>query len=744
MSKFFSKTQPSVMDVLSSLIKQRSTSAEHPLLILGIASLALSSSAGPAESAHRLWMDVFHLNISTIALVHLINTCVDLLTSGLMGYISDRVLTWLGSRVPLLLFGVLLKLLLLWMHIHPPGWEGTMQIADVNALDEIPRHIRQDVQGDATEYDNCTALKVRIEQNIALGKLPPAFPPLSSLTNALHRQLHAIAVNDQDAQAWHFALTYIAFNICGHFLVMRSFQTLTLEMASSPAIQIAISVSVSLGQILGLLVTSAASIIVSSIYATNILRQTEVLLSIAVGTFPAVLPLLLISSSRKASINTQNRSDLAGSVRELSDNAVIRVTVLLIVVSTISHVIPDAFKGHAVKNVLQAENTAFVSSIVGICVEATALLTNFATNALVKRRVALINILMFSCAVALMYAAYVLPLLVHVDLKHFMITQILATSTRGIHHMYKRQMLTDAIFYDAMLHGEMRGGLIGAIEGAVGEMLRMSVSAVPAVLLSRSGYINNGGCQCGCGAPCPAHRRWICPGDIGYACTTSLTRTNLPFFGDPLRSAPCTWQPSFILKAIRYSVFLINPLVNAIAAILILFCYPVSDRIRSEIGEQTTALENGERAFDPLTLEEVRRKRPSIFSVFAQAELLVLNQKRGVTLLTRRFIFEIVLASLLTWFAVSYLIRSFKRHESVLPVVVLIGLSVFWITIPLLKLLFLAKHVMEFRWHALSSHLVKGLVVGSPQPRRSQQLASRMIASLSAWRNRAKALQAAR
>jgi hypothetical protein len=46
---------------------------------------------------------------------------------------------------------------------------------------------------------------------------------------------------------------------------------------------------------------------------------------------------------------------------------------------------------------------------------------------------------------------------------------------------------------------------------------------LPGIIAGALGFQSNGGCDCGCGVACDAKfTRWVCPGDIGYACSSEV------------------------------------------------------------------------------------------------------------------------------------------------------------------------------------------------------------------------------
>ena len=93
-------------------------------------------------------------------------------------------------------------------------------------------------------------------------------------------------------------------------------------------------------------------------------------------------------------------------------------------------------------------------------------------------------------------------------------------------------------------------GMYTVLESNLEQYMEIIGVVLPSIFMGFAGFVNNGGCSCGCGVPCDSpFVRWDCPGDIGYACTGDLDATLL--VGDPTRAAPCTQTPFAVEFLIR-------------------------------------------------------------------------------------------------------------------------------------------------------------------------------------------------
>jgi len=279
---------------------------------------------------------------------------------------------------------------------------------------------------------------------------------------------------------------------------------------------------------------------------------------------------------------------------------------------------------------------------------------------------------------------------------------------------------------------------LGSIDGSIHTLVDMSIRAVPTVIITRMGFVNNGGCECGCGAPCPAHHRWICPGDIGYACSTSLTQGNPPFFGDPARKAPCTWQPDIVVWTIRMSTFLINPVISFCVA-LAMSCYPVTEQIRTDISEQAQARREGKRFFDPISLEEVLTKseHEELLVAYSQTESSMLQKRGGVSALARRFVCVICVGTMLSSAMVWLIYLHWRRPDYVLLIIPSIVSVIMWVSWTLLKVLHLRESAYLLRLHYYRATLREEEHLASKNGNLVARLNDRVISSLASWASRA-------
>jgi len=111
-------------------------------------------------------------------------------------------------------------------------------------------------------------------------------------------------------------------------------------------------------------------------------------------------------------------------------------------------------------------------------------------------------------------------------------------------------MLSDIIDYDE-LHTRARSeGLYTVVETNLQQFVEITGGVLPALIQGAYGFVNLGGCSCGCAVACPEdYLRWNCPADIGYACSSGFSGKLL--YGELERAAPCTRQNEQVQWVIR-------------------------------------------------------------------------------------------------------------------------------------------------------------------------------------------------
>jgi len=146
------------------------------------------------------------------------------------------------------------------------------------------------------------------------------------------------------------------------------------------------------------------------------------------------------------------------------------------------------------------------------------------------------------------------------------------------------------------------------LDATIKQIVDIMSSLLPTSFLIFAGYMNNGGCSCGCSTHCSRpYERWHCQGDIGYACSDSIASSNTPFYGSPNRIAPCTQQNQWTYASIHF--FSLGIIVlSYMYFIRLCLQYPITPELRDEIDAAVKKRENDEDVIDPLTKSLINSK----------------------------------------------------------------------------------------------------------------------------------------
>jgi Na+/melibiose symporter-like transporter len=145
-------------------------------------------------------------------------------------------------------------------------------------------------------------------------------------------------------------------------------------------------------------------------------------------------------------------------------------------------------------------------------------------------------------------------------------------------------MLADIIDYDELHTGQRNEGLYTVVETNLQQFIEIPSGTVPFLIFSYIGYQSNSGCQCGCGSKCvDPFTRWVCPGDIGYACSTSFNAELI--IGPGGRDPPCAYQSSNISMAVTL-LGVVLPGACYIMAIIPVYFTSISKPVHNRIMRQ--------------------------------------------------------------------------------------------------------------------------------------------------------------
>jgi len=254
-------------------------------------------------------------------------------------------------------------------------------------------------------------------------------------------------------------------------------------------------------------------------------------------------------------------------------------------------------------------------------------------------------------------------LLLGIDARFIYIHALPVGCTSVIENAILDGLLSEVIDYDELRYGVRREGSFVLINSALSQVLDIIMGVAPGILLTMMGYVGGGGCSCGCGVGCTdPYKRWDCPTDIGYACSSALGDGNPPFFGDTSRKPTCTMQNPATYATINILYAFLPCVLHCTAGYFAYYHAPLSRNALELVRQQLELAKTGNRkvnsVFDPTTHElvgratEAQEEALSALNYFTKSEVSSLLDAKSnivaqmlVKLRKRRFISICLVAS---------------------------------------------------------------------------------------------------
>eukprot|EP00164_Ancoracysta_twista_P008058 GFYU01011554.1.p1 GENE.GFYU01011554.1~~GFYU01011554.1.p1 ORF type:complete len:679 (-),score=181.11 GFYU01011554.1:659-2695(-) len=149
-------------------------------------------------------------------------------------------------------------------------------------------------------------------------------------------------------------------------------------------------------------------------------------------------------------------------------------------------------------------------------------------------------------------------------------------------------MLADIVDYDELHSGERIEAMFAAFHTNISKVIEIPAGVAPMLILGALGYVNNGGCHCGCGVQCDdgvdVNAGCMAPSDYG--------------------EANCTWQPAAVEFGLRV-LFTGVPGLCLMLAGLVMWRFPITMKVHNKILKGILHHQDSESAIDPLTKEIV-------------------------------------------------------------------------------------------------------------------------------------------
>jgi Na+/melibiose symporter-like transporter len=244
-------------------------------------------------------------------------------------------------------------------------------------------------------------------------------------------------------------------------------------------------------------------------------------------------------------------------------------------------------------------------------------------------------------------------------------------------NMLPDAMLADIIDYGELASGRRSEGTYTVVETNLQQFIEIPAGTLPLLVLSAVGFVNNAGCDCGCGVKCDdPFIRWNCPSDVGYACGTGMGDTLL--YGAAGRVAPCTEQNSAVLFWVRVFGIFIPGLCYFLGAWPV-WCNRISPEVHRQIVAETDKRRAGLPCRDPIRDEPIvtggDEEEVRFLQHFSARELRRLAETRSKDSLGRSIKLEFVLACAALAAVVG--VAGTYPNENVITIAALVGALIF-------------------------------------------------------------------
>ena len=531
-----------------------------------------------------LYIETLGMGIHTQAMI--ISACksVDFLLGFIVGYMSDKTNTKWGRRKPYIALLCPLYILCMLMLCNPPQSLGVERSQGVIHC--------MDLYNISTK-NNCIELKQCIDENIMMGTL-------SNYTNTSNNNDMKLAGSGLSI---YFAIFYFFFYATGWTGTVIPYDALGMELTDDYDERSRLFGIKSAFQFCGYLLQTGFAIYLSASFATNILYQVQVQsYALSSLTFIAVITLLKNVKERPVIQTHSNNQDvpIVVSVRRVMQNKPYMTYLLMRIPLTLASLLPSNLLAYYVKYVIRQENSnQEIAIVMGIAILSVFISIPLFVKGSIKFGKK--NVLYSACL--LEGYVFLIGFLIPTEYSSHVLMYVLAIFIGfGLASSFvvPDAILADIIDYDELLTGSRNEGIYTVVESNLQQFVEIIGGVLPGIILGYTGFVNNGGCECGCGVKCNSEFiRWNCPNDIGYACTSDFDSELL--YGNKTREAPCTYMNNDSQWVVK-TFFLVLPGIMFMMAAIPSFKMKISNQIHKQIiYEIQKRSEYGNSAIDPIT-----------------------------------------------------------------------------------------------------------------------------------------------
>ena len=547
------------------------------------------------------YTEMYHMNLGWLSIARALSKVIDFAVAFAVGYASDALSSPFGRRHPFILFGGMLSAAFMYLLVSPPK---TLILPET--INDTDTESPCDDERDA----DCAAVLSCIETNIAVGLLPGQSSEIQLQASTAEEQNNTLLVP-------YFFLVFSLRYSLGHTVAHIPYDALGQELIKVSDQRARLFAGKAIAASLGNLIGTVVNGLLASKYSDNMYYQALVLNYFAI-VIQLLCMLVVIGVVREPLVVQKHEAQDKPPKQPTFNQILLRMRVNSAYRNYISFRISQAagFFIHNspfifwIKYVLKFENSTLAHAVMGLIFFPSTFmampLTVIAMRRYGKQRclVALSTVM----ATELLITA-ALPYSILRGANYYALHSVFMGIAQAALFTIPESLLADIMDYDELLHGDRKEGSFVVMDLNVVQLMDVLGGVLPGVVLSLWGYINNGGCECGCGVPCPIlHLRWSCPGDIGYACDSSLRTSNQLFFGRRDRTPPCTLQEESVQTAIIIIAFIVPAFMYLLTAMLACQA-PITPAMQLEIQEQLKLVFEGGIAFDPVCLVKLPQIR---------------------------------------------------------------------------------------------------------------------------------------
>ena len=575
-----------------------------------------------------IYTEVFGMSLEYMMVARIFAKSLDLILSFMIGHISDNLRTPFGRRKPFIFLAPPLAALGLLLLANPPE-AFTAKAAAAKAAAAVGASASDSIMVDpcmgvpsTSGNGSCAPLRSCVAASINDGILTPwQFDPTAAAATSdddAGGKGHAGVVSKSPVLVLWFVIFFMARFTLGNTVVAIPYDALGQELARTPEIQRALFQTKTVYAFMGVIGGTFLFKYAITVHPTALDKAVQ--LTSGISVIPLILGswfLCCVIRERQPDGDAESGADgkparpdgaFIPTIRDMIfRNAPYRfyIGMRLCVTSVVD--LPHATRAFYIKYVLKAENmpAAMVSMSFANIFGAFFFLPVFS---LLTKRFPIIKVFIATAALNAFVTFAIMCLPQHSVVYRYNLHLLwaaivpIADVTGGFP---MEMVLNGVIQYDTLVSGKSRTGMYVTMDAIIKQIVDMGAGLLPTAFLIVAGYVNNGGCTCGCATHCPLeYIRWSCPGDIGYACSDTMTAANEPFFGDASRIAPCTDQN--LATYVTIHAFSLG-IIFLLEVLFIRIClrYPITPEVRDEIAAANEKRKLHQKVVDPLTKREI-------------------------------------------------------------------------------------------------------------------------------------------